>query len=74
MGHSSIVVFVTAAVAGLATALGRLQGWQEIGGVVSTVVSVVFLLAIAVMSIFIFGRSTTHTGDFDSAGHTPNRT
>jgi high-affinity nickel-transport protein len=60
MGHSSIVVFVTAAVAGLAAALGRFQGWQEIGGVVSTVVSAVFLIAIAVMNIFIF-RSIYHS-------------
>lgn len=54
LGHSSLVVLVTAAVAGLTTALGHFQGWREIGGMVSTTVSAFFLLAIAVMNIVIF--------------------
>ena len=54
LGHSSLVILVTAAVAGLASALGRIQPWREIGGVVSTAVSASFLLAIAVMNIVIF--------------------
>jgi high-affinity nickel-transport protein len=54
LGHSSLVVLVTAAVASLATALGHFEGWREIGGLVSTTVSAFFLLAIAVMNIVIF--------------------
>ena len=54
MGHSTLVVLVTAAVAGLASALGRFQGWQEIGGMISTAISAFFLLAIAVMNVAIF--------------------
>lgn len=55
MGHSAIVIFVAAAVAGAATMLGRFQSFQDIGGTISTSVSAVFLLAIAVMNVVIFG-------------------
>ena len=54
IGHSAVVVLVAAAVAGATSMLGRFQGWQEAGGTISTSVSALFLLAIAVMNIFIF--------------------
>jgi len=54
IGHSAIVVFVAAAVAGAATLLGGFQSFQAIGGAISTSVSALFLLAIAAMNIVIF--------------------
>ncbi|HEY5211131.1 MAG TPA: hypothetical protein VIJ42_16955 [Stellaceae bacterium] len=54
MGHSAIIIFVTAAVAGAASLLGRFESWREIGGTISTSVSAIFLLAIATMNIVIF--------------------
>ena len=54
MGHSLIVVVVAAAVAGISSALSSFQGFQETGGVISTSISSLFLLAIAGMNIVIF--------------------
>lgn len=54
LGHSTIVVIVAAAVAGAATLLGSFQSFQDIGGTISTSVSALFLLVIAVMNIMIF--------------------
>ena len=54
LGHSSLVILATAAVAGLTTALSRFEGWRDIGGTVSTVISSVFLIAIAAMNVVIF--------------------
>ena len=54
LGHSTIVVFVAAAVAGAATMIGTFQSFQGVGGTISTSVSALFLLAIAAMNIIIF--------------------
>jgi len=54
LGHSSLVVLATAAVAGLAGALGRFEGWRAAGGLISTTVSALFLFALATMNILIF--------------------
>jgi high-affinity nickel-transport protein len=54
LGHSTIVVFVAAAVAGAAFMLGSFQSLQNVGGVICTCVSALFLLAIAAMNIVIF--------------------
>jgi len=54
LGHSAIIVLVTAAVAAAATMLDRFQGFHDIGGTISTSVSALFLLAIAAMNIVIF--------------------
>ena len=54
MGHSLIVIVVAVAVAGAATMLGNFQSFQNVGGTISTSVSALFLLAIAVMNIVIF--------------------
>ncbi len=54
LGHSAIVIVVAAAVAVAATMLGSFQSFQNVGGVVSTSVSALFLLAIAAMNIVIF--------------------
>jgi high-affinity nickel-transport protein len=55
IGHASIVMLVTAAVASAANALGAIRALQGIGGIISTSVSAVFLLAVAVMNLAIFG-------------------
>jgi len=54
IGHSTIVIVVTAAVAGAATMLGGFQSFRNIGGTISTGISAFFLLAIAAMNIVIF--------------------
>ena len=54
IGHSAIVIVVAAAVAGAATMLGSFQRLQDVGGVISTSVSALFLFAIAAMNIVIF--------------------
>jgi high-affinity nickel-transport protein len=55
LGHSSVVILVAGAVAMAATFLNRVNAFQAIGGVISTAVSALFLLAIAAMNIAIFG-------------------
>jgi len=54
MGHSLIVIVVAVAVAGATTLLGNFQSFQSVGGTISTSVSALFLLAIAVMNVVIF--------------------
>lgn len=54
IGHSAIIILVSSVVAVAATLLGRFQSLQTFGGMVSTVVSALFLLSVAVMNIFIF--------------------
>ncbi|MDR3473462.1 MAG: HoxN/HupN/NixA family nickel/cobalt transporter [Devosia sp.] len=54
LGHSAIVIMVAAAIAGATSLLGSFQSFQDIGGTISTSVSALFLLAIAVMNIVIF--------------------
>jgi len=54
IGHSTVVVLVTAAVVGAAAMLGSFQHWRTVGGLISTGVSAFFLLAVAVMNITIF--------------------
>jgi nickel/cobalt transporter (NiCoT) family protein len=54
LGHSTIVVLASIAIAATATAFkDRFDSLQSIGGVVGTLVSGLFLLAIAVMNIVI---------------------
>jgi high-affinity nickel-transport protein len=54
LGHSTIVVLVSVAVAGLASLVVRFEALGEVGGVISTGVSALFLIAVAVMNITIF--------------------
>lgn len=54
LGHSTVIVLVTAAVAATATLLVSFQGFQDIGRTISTGVSSLFLLAIAALNIVIF--------------------
>jgi high-affinity nickel-transport protein len=54
MGHSVMVFVVAAIVAATATALSRFESFKDFGGTVSTLVSALFLLAIAAMNIAIF--------------------
>jgi nickel/cobalt transporter (NiCoT) family protein len=54
MGHSAVVILVAAAVAAIATMLSRFMGLREIGSIVSTGASALFLLLIAAMNIAIF--------------------
>jgi high-affinity nickel-transport protein len=54
LGHSTVVVLASLAIASTAIALGSSLGsWHDVGGMIGTAVSATFLLAIAVMNIFI---------------------
>jgi high-affinity nickel-transport protein len=54
LGHSTVVVVASVAIAATAMALGaRFSSLHSIGGVVGTLVSALFLLVIAVMNAFI---------------------
>ncbi len=54
LGHSSVVFLATIAVAATAMALSaRFDAWKNVGSVIGTVVSAIFLLAIAIMNLFI---------------------
>jgi high-affinity nickel-transport protein len=54
LGHSTIVVLASVGIAATATALqSRFAGFREAGGVIGTLVSTFFLLAIALMNLLI---------------------
>ena len=54
LGHSVVVLLVAAAVAATAAALeSRFESWKDVGGIVSTSVSAIFLFLIAGMNIII---------------------
>jgi nickel/cobalt transporter (NiCoT) family protein len=54
LGHSTIVVALTIAIAATATALqDRFDSFKSFGGVVGTLVSAMFLFAIAIANVFI---------------------
>jgi high-affinity nickel-transport protein len=54
LGHSTVVVLGAAAIAGAALALQhRLAGVRSIGGVIGTLVSAFFLLAIAIVNLIV---------------------
>jgi high-affinity nickel-transport protein len=54
LGHSSVVVLASVAIAMATAAMtGRFEHLKEVGGVVSTSVSALFLFAIAIMNLFI---------------------
>ncbi|BDH45566.1 nickel/cobalt efflux system [Salmonella enterica subsp. enterica serovar Choleraesuis] len=54
LGHSSIVVLATIAIAATATAFSHQIGWfHETGGVIGTIVSAVFLIAMAMINLVI---------------------
>jgi high-affinity nickel-transport protein len=54
LGHSTVVILASMAIAATATALSAdLASWHDVGGLIGTSVSAVFLLAIAVMNLFI---------------------
>ena len=54
IGHSAVVLLVAVAVAATAAALqSRFEAWKNVGGVVSTSVSALFLFLIAAMNIII---------------------
>lgn len=54
IGHSLVIVIVAAAVAATAAALqSRFESWKEVGGIISTSVSALFLFLIAAMNIVI---------------------
>ena len=55
LGHSSVVVLASLAIAATAAALeDRFAVWKEIGGVVGTGVSALFLFAVAIANMLIF--------------------
>src|SRR6185436_3406565 len=54
LGHSTVVVLASLAIAATATALQtNFPSFRDVGGLIGTTVSVVFLMAIAVMNLFI---------------------
>ncbi len=54
LGHSTVVVLASVAIAATAMALStRLDSLRNVGGVIGTIVSALFLLLIAVMNLFI---------------------
>jgi nickel/cobalt transporter (NiCoT) family protein len=54
IGHSAVVLLVAAAVAATASALeSRFESWQNVGGMISTSVSAIFLFLIAAMNLII---------------------
>ncbi len=54
LGHSTVVVLASIAIAVTANALGAsISPWRHVGGIVGTAISAFFLLAIAVMNLFI---------------------
>lgn len=55
LGHSTIVLLASIAVAATATAFkDQIEVFHGVGGIIGTVVSAMFLLAIAIVNIFIF--------------------
>jgi nickel/cobalt transporter (NiCoT) family protein len=61
LGHSTVVVLGTAAIAGAALSLQhRLETFRNVAGVIGTSVSALFLLAIAIANLFVL-RSVYHT-------------
>src|SRR5512146_3191368 len=54
LGHSTVVTLASVAIAAAATALSEnFSAWHDVGGMIGTAVSALFLLAIAVMNLFI---------------------
>jgi high-affinity nickel-transport protein len=61
LGHSAVVALAVAGLAIAAPALrGWLDDWRELGGLIGTLVSALFLFAIAIVNLAIF-RSTWRT-------------
>jgi high-affinity nickel-transport protein len=76
MGHSTIVVVVALAVATAASRLSQFMAFRELGGIISTCVSALFLIVIAGLNLSIFrsiyqsyrrlrAGGAFHTEDFD---------
>ncbi|MGH7669411.1 MAG: HoxN/HupN/NixA family nickel/cobalt transporter [Gemmatimonadaceae bacterium] len=54
LGHSTVVVLASVAIAATAMALStRLESFRHLGGMIGTIVSALFLLVIAIMNLFI---------------------
>ncbi len=54
LGHSTVIVLASAAIALAASAMtGRFAAWKAVGGVISTSVSALFLFALAAMNLVI---------------------
>jgi high-affinity nickel-transport protein len=72
LGHSTIVIAASAAIAATAATLhGRLDALHAIGGLVGTIISSAFLLVIAAMNTMIFMTVLRHIRQ-TRAGHTLN--
>ena len=71
LGHSTVVVLASAVIALTASALqGRFNEFRDVGGLISTAVSVFFLFVVAIANIFIFAavyrsfRTVRHGGAY----------
>lgn len=55
IGHSTVVIVASVAIAATAAALGpQIEAFRGVGSLIGTAVSALFLLAIAIMNLFIF--------------------
>lgn len=57
LGHSTVVVALSVAVATIAGVLGRMEGMKAVGGIVGTMVSALFLLGIAIANLGLLQES-----------------
>jgi high-affinity nickel-transport protein len=78
LGHSTIVVLASAAIAATSAAMqGRLLAFKTVGGIVGTAVSAAFLLLIALVNVAILRnvwrcfRHVASGGTLDAAGSDP---
>ena len=56
LGHSTVVILASVAIAATAAALEtRFSGFKEVGGLIGTGISTLFLLAIAIINLFVLG-------------------
>jgi high-affinity nickel-transport protein len=75
LGHSLVVTIVAAAIAGAATSLDRIQSFKQVGSLLSTCFSALFLVAIAAINLGILYRTVRtyralRSGRIDDAGTT----
>jgi len=74
LGHSAVVLLVAAAVAATAAALeSRFEAWKDLGGIVSTSVSALFLFLIAAMNIITLDLGRAGVPGAVCGGHVADR-
>ena len=75
LGHSAVVALVVAGLAAATPLLGEhLGAFKEIGALVGTLASALFLFAIAIVNLIICGRSGAFSGGYEPAAAMPRKT